>query len=176
MACSASARGRTIAGSSQLQQGSAQQFALLEAGFVPAAVGIADQAGGVGDQDEALGVAENLAGEVALALQFRLIGVKAGDIEHQAANLQQTPKIVVHAESVDEHVDGRAVLAAKRGLKVAHVAIFFHGLGVAVALLGRKIDLGRNIDLQKFFAAGIAEHRHQGVVDFDEAALRGAEE
>ncbi len=106
-------------------------------------------------------------------MQFRLIGVKAGDIQHQAANLQQTPKIVVHAESVDEHVDGRAVLAAKRSLKVTHVAVFFHGLGVAVALLGRKIDLGRNINLQEFFTAGIAEHRHQGIIDFDKLAFAG---
>ena len=45
-----------------------------------------------------------------------------------------------------------------------------------LALLGRKINLGGDIDLQKFFAAGISQHAHQGVVHFDEAALRRAEE
>ena len=87
----------------------------------------------------------------------------------------RSAEIVVHAEGVDENVDGGAIFAAQRGLEVAHVAIFFHGLGVALALLGREINLSGNIDLQKFFAAGIAEHAHHGVVDFDEAAFGRAE-
>src|ERR1700691_2408809 len=49
-----------VAGSSQFQQRTPQQFALLESGLVPAPVGIADQAGSIGDQDESLRVAENL--------------------------------------------------------------------------------------------------------------------
>src|SRR6202035_4869572 len=90
------------AGSSQLQERTPEQFTLLETGIVPAAGRVADEAGGIGDQDEALRVAENLAREVALPLQLRLISVEAGDIEHQAANLQQMPETVVHAEGGDE--------------------------------------------------------------------------
>ena len=76
-------------GRGQLEQRPAQKFALFKASFVPAAIGIADKAGGVGDQNQALCVAENFAGEVALALQFGLIGMQAGNIEHETANLHQ---------------------------------------------------------------------------------------
>ncbi len=79
----------------QFQQRTPQQFALFESRVVPAAVGVADQACGVGDQNQALRVAENLAGEIALAVQFRLVGAQAGHIEHQSANLQQAAQIVV---------------------------------------------------------------------------------
>src|SRR5580700_9379855 len=112
------------------------RFTVLERGFMPAAVGIADKAGGVSHQNEALSVAENLAGEIALPMQFRLIGVHAGNVQHQPADLQQAPKIVVHAESIDENVNRRTILAAKLGFKVTQMTIFFHGLRVAVALAG----------------------------------------
>src|SRR6202162_5037235 len=104
-------------------------------------------------------------------MQLRLVGVDAGDVEHQAANLDQAAEIVIHAESVDEHVDGSAVLAAKRGLKITELALFFQGLGVTVTLVGGEIDLGGNIDLQKFITAGIAEHPHLLDVQLDSAAL-----
>ena len=45
-----------------------QQLALFKAESTPAPVGIADHPVGIGDQNQALGVAQNLAGEIALAL------------------------------------------------------------------------------------------------------------
>ena len=68
--------------------------------------------------------------------------MEAGDIEHQAANLQQPSEVVIHAEGIDEDVDGRTVLAAKRGLEVPQVAIFLHGLGVAAGAAREKNKLG----------------------------------
>ena len=122
-------------------------------------------------------VAQDFAGEVTFALQFRLISVQPGHIQHEAANLHQPAKTVIHAEGVDENVDGRAVLAAKRGFKIPHVPVFFHGLAVEQALLGSEIDLGSGISTcSKFFAAGVTQHGHQGVIDFDETAFRRAEE
>ena len=48
-----------------------QQFLLkIAARFIPAPIAVADQAGRVGDQDQALRVIENFAGKVALALQL----------------------------------------------------------------------------------------------------------
>src|SRR5271156_2241936 len=105
-----------------------QEFALLETSFVPAAVRVTDQKSRIRDQDQALGVAENLAGKIALSVQFRLVSVQAGDIEHQAANLQQLSRIVVHAEGVNQNVNRRAVLAPKRGFKVPHLPVLFQGL------------------------------------------------
>ncbi len=78
-----------VAGSSQFQEGTAKEFAMFEPGFEPAPIGVADESGSIGDQDEALRVAKNLAGEIALAVQFRLICVNPGDVEHQSANLHQ---------------------------------------------------------------------------------------
>ena len=95
MLCSASAKGSGKTGRGQFEQGTSEQIALLKSGVVPAAVGIADQAGGVGHQNQALRVAENFGGKIALAVQFRLVGAQAGDIEHEAANLQQAANIVV---------------------------------------------------------------------------------
>ena len=121
-------------------------------------------------------VAKYLPRKVAFALQFRLVSVQSGDIEHEAANLHQTAQIVIHAKSVDQDIDGRAVFAAKRSFKIPHVTIFFKGLAVEQPLLGSGIDLSRNIYLKKFIAAGVSQHRHQGVVDFDKSAFGSTEE
>ncbi len=44
------------------------------------------------------------------------------------------------------------------------------------ALLGRKIKLGRDVDLQQFIPSRISQHPDHSVIAFDEAAGRGAEE
>ena len=75
-------------GRDEIGERTANQLPLLVAGVVPAAVGIADESGRVDDQNQALRVVQDLLGEIALALQFGLVGLKAGDVEHQAAVLQ----------------------------------------------------------------------------------------
>src|SRR5580698_6102676 len=86
---------------SQFKQRTAEQFPLFEAGVKPAAIGVTDQTGGVGNQNQALGIAENFGGEIALAMKFGLIGAQARDIEHESANLQESPGVVIHAEDID---------------------------------------------------------------------------
>ena len=53
---------------SQFQQRAPEKFALLEASFIPAAVGVADQTGGVCDKNQALSIAKNFSREIAFAL------------------------------------------------------------------------------------------------------------
>src|SRR5437879_8910632 len=87
------------------------------------------------------------------------------------------PGVVIHAESVDEDVNRGAVLAAQRGFKVAQVSVLLNNLGVLqTSLLRRRVQFRRNVDLQQFFAAGVAEHADHSVIHFDKAALRCAEE
>ena len=45
---------------------------------------------------------EDLRGEVALAMQFRLVGSQAGDIQHQSPNLQHVARVVVQPEGVNQ--------------------------------------------------------------------------
>src|SRR5579863_10462122 len=109
-------------------------------------------------------------------MQLRLVGAQPGYIEHETADLHQPALIVVQAKSVDQHMNGKAILAAQGRLEIAQVAVLFHHLGMLQALVGRKIKLRRNINLQQFFAAGVAQHAEHGVVDFDKAAGRSDEE
>ena len=61
--------GRAAGGGNQFHQRAAQQLlSLIASRFVPAAVGITDQTGSIGHQDQALGIVQDLAGEIALAL------------------------------------------------------------------------------------------------------------
>src|SRR5579862_3008899 len=108
-------------------------------------------------------------------MQFRLEGAQAGDIEHQAPNLEQLSPAVVHAKSVDQDVNGRPVFAPQGGLKIVQLALLIQKLGVAFALFGRIVEFGGNVDLQQFLAVGVAQHADDGVVDFDESARRSAE-
>ena len=160
----------------ELFQGPPQQLLLLVAHVVPAPVGVTDQPGGIRDQDQALRVVQNLAGEVALALQLRLEVLQPADIEHQTAELRNPPLGVAHRESIDEHVDHRSVAAAERLFVVAHYAVLFHLSRQFLMALGREINLGANVDLQQIFPAAVAEHADQCVVDFDEAAVGRGEE
>ncbi len=165
-----------VAGCGHLQQRAAQQFPLFEAGVIPAAVGVADQTGGVDNQDETLRIADDLAGKIAFALQLGLIGVEPAHIQHEPSDLQQSSRGVVHAKGVNQHVDGRIVLAPQRGLKVAQMTQLLKRLGDPLALRGRKIELRGNVDMQKFLSAGVAEHANHGVIDFNETAFGSAEE
>ncbi len=54
-----------------------ENLRLLKAETAPAAIRIADHAFGVGDQNQALGMAQNLAGEITFFLQFGLRLVQA---------------------------------------------------------------------------------------------------
>ena len=78
-----------------------EQLPLLITHVIPTPVAIAHQAGGINHQDQALGIVENLAGEVAFTLQFRLKRLETGYIEHQTAVLQNPILRVTDREGVD---------------------------------------------------------------------------
>src|SRR5882672_357497 len=74
-------------GSGEFRKGMSEELALLESEAAPTAVGIADHAHGVRDQDQALGVAQDLAGEITLTLQFGLRLAETADVQDQSAVL-----------------------------------------------------------------------------------------
>ena len=160
----------------QMFQWQSQQLLLFVAHVLPAPVRVADQSGGVGHQDQALGVVQNLAGEVALALQLRLEVFQPADIQHQAAELRHPALGVAHCEGIDEYIHRRSVAAAERLLVVPHHAVLFHFAGEALMTLSRKVNLRADVNLQQVFPAAVAEHANQRVVDLDEAAVGRGEE
>ena len=160
----------------QFEQRTAEQFPLLKSGVKPASVRVPGRSCVIGHQNQALRVVEDLAREVALPMQLRLVGSQAGDIQHQPANLQHAALVVIHPEGVNQHVNQRTVLAPKGSLKIAQAALFLHDLRMLLPLLGSEIKLGRDIDLQQFFAAAVAEHPYHGVIDFHKSSARRAEE
>ena len=112
-----------------------QQVPLLKSRVVPPAIGVADQTSGVCHQNQALRIAQNLAGKITLPVQFGLIGTQTGHIEHQSAHLQQPPQIVVEAKGIDQDVNGRSVLAPQSRLKITQVTALLHRSLVAVPVL-----------------------------------------
>ena len=85
--------------STQIGQRMSENLGLLKTQSAPAPVGITDHAIGIGHQNQALGVTQNLAGEIALFLQFGLRLVKTCDIEHQAAVLHDVAGCIAHSRS-----------------------------------------------------------------------------
>src|SRR4051794_34855944 len=78
---------------------------------LPAAVRITHQSRSIGNQNKALGVAQNVAGEITLSLQLRLIGLQATDVEHQAPVLRNSSLGGRNRKSVDQHMNGGAIFA-----------------------------------------------------------------
>src|ERR1700676_2862558 len=116
---------------------------------------------------------EDFAGEITLFLQLGLRLVESGDIEHQAAVLQDVAGGIAHCKTVHEYVDGRSILAPQNFFVIAHFAPTLEMLRQILPPLRRKIDLRRNVQLKDFVAGAVAKNANQRVVNFDEAALRG---
>src|ERR1019366_4440966 len=168
--CGAARRG------AQVGQGMGQDLVLLKTQTAPAPIGITDHAFGVGDQNHALGMTEDFAGEITLFLQLGLRLAEAGNIEYEAAVLQDAAARIAHRETVDQDVDGRSILAPQEFFLIAQSTLAFEKFRQFFPPPRRKIDLGGNVELNDLFPAAIAEDANQRVVDFHEAALGRREE
>src|SRR5438270_2004916 len=153
-----------------------QVILVKAARFIRALVGIADQTGSIRHHDQGLCVVEDLAGEIALALELRLEVLDLSDVEEDAAILQNLALAVLDHKGVFQRVDHGAVAAAQRDLKIANGTFFIELVGNLVALLGGDIDLGLQIELEDLFARLVIQHAHQRVIDFNEMAFRRSEE
>ena len=71
-------------------------------------------------------------------MQFGLVGSKAGDVEHQAPDLQKLSLIVVEAERIDKDVDRRSVFAPQGRFEVTKMALLLHDPRMALALLRER--------------------------------------
>src|SRR4029077_19468918 len=156
-------------GGAQVGKGMPQDLVLLKAKTAPAPVGITDYAVDVSYQNQALGMAEDLAGEITLLLQLGLRLVEAGDIEDEAAVVQGAASGIAHRKTVHEHVDGRSILAPQDFFVIAHFTPAIKHFREFLPLLRRKINLRRNVQLKDFVAGAIAKDPNQRVVNFDEA-------
>ena len=141
-------------------------MALLIAHIEPAAIGVADEARSIDDENQTLSVIENLAGEVTLSLQLRLESSDSADVENQAAVLNNPAEGVAHREAIDQHVNRRAIFAVKSFLVIFNSAVLLHFLRKCLVALFGEVDTIANIGLQQFFAAAITKHMHQCVIDF----------
>src|SRR3981081_183917 len=114
---------------------------------------------------------ENLAGEITFFLELGLRLVEAGDIEHEAAMLQDFAGGISHRKTVHEYVDRRSILAPQDFFVIAHFASAFKNFREFVPPLRSKITLRRNVQREDFVAGAIAKDPNQRVVHFDKAAL-----
>ena len=143
---------------------------------LPAAIGVTDQTGCVGDQNQALSVAENFSGEITLTLQFSFESFKAADVEHQAAILSDFAVAVANGERVDQHVDRTAVFLFQDLFAIMQRSLPLQFREKRAVRLTVPEHVLTRITLQKFCAAVVSEHAHQSVVDFYKTAIRTAEE
>ncbi len=169
--CQCFAKRGAARGGAQVRQGMPQNLVLLKAETAPAPVGITDHAVDVGDQNQALGMAKDFAGEITLFLQLGLRLVEAGDIEHEAAVLQDVARGIVHRNTVHKYVDGRSILAPQNFFVIAHFPPAFEKFRKFLAPLRRKVHLRRNVQLKDFVAGAVAKDPNQRIVNFYEAAL-----
>ena len=159
-----------------IDQAMTDQFVFAIARFEAAAVGVADQAGGVEHQDHALRGIQDLLVEVALALELRLEHFLLGDVEHQAANLGDLSGGVANRSNVLQGVQQGAVLAAQRLFVVAQNAALRQGAQEAFAGGGHGIEVRADVGAEQLVARGVAEHAHHRVVDVEKASVGCGEE
>src|SRR5438477_8992325 len=96
-----------------------QGFLIEPSSLAAAAVRVTDKPGGIRHHDHGLGVIENLAAEIAFALQLRLEVLHVGNVEEHAAILQHLAMAVANNKSVFQSVNQASIAAAKRHLIIA---------------------------------------------------------
>ena len=153
----------------------AENRLLFVAHYLPAPVGVADQPRRVCDQNQALRVVQDFAGEVPLSLQLGLVGFQAADVKHQAAILRDSSLGVTDRECIDQDVHRAAVLSLQDLLAIAQCSLPLHMGKECLVLFWSGKHLLPRIAMQKLFPTVVAEHPNQGVVDFDESAIRATE-
>ncbi len=154
----------------------ADQFVFAVAGLKAAAVCIADQAGGVEDQDHALRGVEDFLVEVALALQLRLKGSLFGDVQHQAANLDDLSVGVADGGDVLQGYAAACHPCGAGSLRSCGERRVRTGRGRSAPGCGDGIEVRAYVGAQEFVAGTVAEHAHHGVVDVEKAAVGRGEE
>src|SRR6202012_1982270 len=95
--------------SAKIREIMTQQLRLLKSEPTPAPVGITDDSRRIRHQNQALGVAENLAGEIAFLLQLGLRPAPAGDVQHQSALVQYIPARIANRRAVHVNVNWPAI-------------------------------------------------------------------
>ena len=145
-------------GRDQSFQRTSEHLLLLVAHNPPAAIGIADQACGVRDQNQALRVVQDFAGEIAFPLQLGLIGLQVGDVQHQAAVLADATVRVAHRESIDQHMDQSTVLAAQHFLTIPQCSLTPDFREHCVVLFGSWKHLLARITVQQAFSTRMSQH------------------
>src|SRR5690242_4124017 len=131
----------------KIQQGFFKQLLLGETQVRPTPICITDQSGRVNHEDEALRVVEDLVGEVALALQLHLRGLQPGDVEHEAAILQDGSVSIGHREGVDQNVNQGAIFSLESFFVILYGTLKFQFLFDALSALWMKVDLRWYVDL-----------------------------
>src|SRR5882724_12420426 len=100
---------------------------------------------------------------------------ETADIQQQSSILQNAPPRIAQGEAIDEHVNGRSILAAQYFCVIAQASLPLDKSSQFLPLLRREIDRAGNVHLQQFVATVIAQNSHQGIVHFDKAPVRRGE-
>ena len=121
---------------------------VVSTAFIPAAVGICDLAGGISNQNDALGIVDDLGVEITLALQVGLRVLQFRNVQDQATKLHYLALTVTHGECILQRMDGGAVLAPQSFLEIAQFAGLLQSGAKGIAFLGLEIQFLGNINLQ----------------------------
>ena len=103
---------------------------------MPTAIGITHQACGIGNQNKALRIIQNLAGEIALSLKLRLIGLQAADVEHESAVLSSCPVGAGDGKSVNQYMNGAAIFAFEHSFAISKTSLVLHFVEQLAVMFG----------------------------------------
>ena len=148
------------------------QFALLIARFVAAAVRVTDQSGRIEHQDHALRGVQDFLVEVSFALQLRLKGFLLRDVQHQPADLHDAPPCVVHGGDILQRMQPRSILPAQRFLVIAQNAFLRQRGKEFLARFRSRIEVGTYVRTKQFFPRCVAQHSYHRIVYVQKAPFR----
>ena len=150
-------------------------FAFLITCFIAAPVRITDQSRRIQHQDHALRRIQDLLIEVPFPLQLRLKRLLFRNIQHQPANLRDSPASVAHCGDVLQRVQQRSIFASQRFLVITQHASFRKRLQKLVTRFRHRIQMRTYVRAQQFLPRRIPQHAHHRIIYVQESPVRRRE-
>src|SRR5262249_49969074 len=152
-----------------------QFFRAPHAGLNAFSIGVADESCRINNENHALRMIEDLSIEVVLALELSLDALNLADVENNSAKLADFSPLIPDGKARLQDGKKGTILASQDDFRCFHGSDSGEGLLQSSSLGRRCIHLRRNIYLKQLLPAAIAEHPHEGVIDFQEVAIRSRE-
>ncbi len=148
------------------------QFAFLVTRFIAPPVRVANQPRRIQHQNHALRGIQNLLIEIPFPLQLRLKRFLLCYVQHQPANLRNTPPRIAHRSDILQRVQQRPILAPQRLLVIPQNSTLRQCPQKFFPHFRRRIQMRAHVRAQQFLPRRVSQHSHHRVIHIQESPVR----